>query len=66
MIRVYRFIIFLLIIFSPIILIIRLFKKKEHPKDLKKNFVFFQKKDLREKLFGFMVQVLEKYKVLFL
>jgi len=53
MIRVYRFIIFLLIIFSPIILIIRLLKKKEHPQRFKEKFCFFSKKRSKGKIIWF-------------
>ena len=44
MILIYRFFINLIFIFSPLIILVRLLKKKKTPKDLRRNFVFFQKK----------------------
>ncbi len=44
MIIIYRFFINLILIFSPIIIFVRLLKKKKISKDLKKNLPFFQKK----------------------
>ena len=57
MLIVYRILINLIFILSPIILIIRLLKKKEDIKRFKENFVFFLKEEGVEKLFGFTVQV---------
>ena len=48
MILFYRFFINLILILSPIIILIRLLKKKKILKDLKKNLVFLQKIDLKE------------------
>jgi len=42
---VYRIIINFIILISPLIILIRLIKKKKIKLDLKKNFVFFQKKE---------------------
>ena len=41
---IYRIFINLIFIFSPIIVLIRILKKKKIKKGLKKNFVFFSKK----------------------
>ena len=48
MLILYRFLINLIIILSPLIILYRLFKKKNTSQDLKKNFVIFQKKELEE------------------
>ena len=45
MLIIYRLLINLAILFSPIIIFIRLIKKREILRDLKKSFVFFQKKE---------------------
>jgi len=45
MLFIYRIVINLIIVASPIIIFFRLLKKKEDPIDLKKNFVFFLKKN---------------------
>ena len=42
----YKIIINLIFFFSPLIILFRLIKKKKIQLDLKKNFVFFQKKEL--------------------
>ena len=63
MIFVYRLLINIILILSPLIIIFRLIKKKKVIKDLKKNFVYFQSKDLMEKLCGFMEQVWVNCKV---
>ena len=57
MLIVYRILINLIFILSPIILIIRLLKKKEDIKRFKEKFFFFLKEEGVEKLFGFTVQV---------
>jgi len=44
----YQALIAVLLILSPLIISIRILKKKKTKKDLKKNFVFLQKKELRE------------------
>jgi 3-deoxy-D-manno-octulosonic-acid transferase len=44
MILVYRLLINLVLIFSPLIILIRLIKKKEHPIRFKEKFTFFSKK----------------------
>ena len=49
----YRLLINLVYIFSPLIIIFRLFKKKEDPKRFKEKFCFFSKKKLNGKLIWF-------------
>ena len=44
MTHIYRFLINIILILSPIIIIIRLFKKKEDIKRFKEKFTFFSKK----------------------
>jgi len=44
MIIIYRFLINFIIILSPIIILVRLIKKKEHPIRFKEKFCFFSKK----------------------
>ena len=44
----YQILISILLIFSPIIIGFRILKKKKTEKDLKKNSVFHQKKELLE------------------
>jgi hypothetical protein len=61
----YRFAINLIFLISPLILLIRLVKKKRIYVDLKKNFVFFHLIKKKANLFGFMGQVLEKFKVFY-
>ena len=41
---IYRALTNLILIISPIIILFRLFKKKEHPKRFKEKFCFFTKK----------------------
>ena len=53
MIACYRLLTILILILSPIILIIRLFKKKEDPKRFKEKFCFFSKKKIKGKLIWF-------------
>ena len=48
MLGVYRILINLIFVLSPLIILVRLIKKKEDLKDLKRNFVFFQKKKKME------------------
>ena len=57
MIIFYRLLTGLILILSPIILIIRLLKKKEDPKRFQEKFCFFSKKKPKENLFGFMERV---------
>jgi len=57
MIFFYRIIINFIIILSPLIILIRLLKKKEHPIRFKEKFCFFPKKEAKENLYGFMEQV---------
>ena len=57
----YRIFINVILIFSPLIILVRLLKKKKTQLDIKKNLVFFQKKNTKENSFGFMEQVLVKY-----
>ena len=66
MLILYRLLTGLILILSPIILAIRLLKKKEDPKRFKEKFCFFSEKKIMENLFGFMEPVLENYKVLYL
>ena len=53
MIFFYRTIINLIIILSPLIILIRLLKKKEHPIRFKEKFCFFSKKRKQGKLIWF-------------
>ena len=53
MILVYRLLINLILIFSPLIIIIRLIKKKEHLKRFKEKFTVFSKKRKRGSLIWF-------------
>ncbi len=53
MIYIYRFLINIIILLSPIIILIRLFKKKEDIKRFKEKFSFFSKKRRRGKLIWF-------------
>ena len=53
MILVYRLLINLVLIFSPLIILIRLIKKKEHPIRFKEKFTFFSKKRKRGNLIWF-------------
>ena len=61
MIFFYRILANLILIISPLIILIRLLKKKEHPIRFKEKFGFYTKKKLLENLFGFMEQVLGRY-----
>ena len=76
MIHIYRFLINIILILSPIIIIIRLFKKKEDIKRFKEKFTFFSKKRKKGILIWFhaasvgellslvsLIQELEKNKV---
>ena len=62
MLIIYRIFINLILIFIPLIFIFRLIKKKETIISFKEKIGFFQKKKKWEKLFGFMEQVLVKYR----
>ena len=53
MLILYRFLINLIIILSPLIILYRLFKKKEHPSRFKEKFCYFSKKRIRGKLIWF-------------
>ena len=53
MIYIYRFLINIIIILSPLIILIRLLKKKEDIKRFKEKFSFFSKKRGRGKLIWF-------------
>ena len=53
MILVYRLLINLVLIFSPLIILIRLIKKKEHPIRFKEKFTFFSKKRVMGNLIWF-------------
>ena len=64
MLFLYRFLINLVFLISPIILVIRLLKGKEDLYRCKEKFCFFSKKRKKGSSFGFMAQVLGKYKVL--
>ena len=61
MITVYRFLINLIFIISPIIFVFRLLKKKEDPIRFKEKLGFFSKKKEVVILYGFMEQVLGNY-----
>ena len=50
---IYRALTNLILIISPIIILFRLFKKKEHPKRFKEKFCFFTKKKTTGKLIWF-------------
>ena len=63
MIIIYRFLINFILIISPIILFFRILKKKKIYTDLKKNFVFLQKKEVKVKSYGSMALALENFKV---
>ena len=53
MLAVYRIFINLIILFSPLIVFLRLIKKKEDPKRLKEKFCFFSKSKKKGKLIWF-------------
>ena len=53
MLIIYRFLINFIIIFSPIIILIRFIKKKEHPIRFKEKFCFFSDKRKKGKLIWF-------------
>ena len=53
MIYIYRIILNIIIIFSPIIILIRLLKKKEHPLRFLEKFTFFSKERRKGKLIWF-------------
>ena len=53
MILVYRLLINLVLIFSPLIILIRLIKKKEHPIRFKEKFTVFSKKKKKGNLIWF-------------
>lgn len=53
MLVLYRFLINLIIILSPLIILYRLFKKKEHPSRFKEKFCYFSKKRIKGKLIWF-------------
>ena len=53
MLLVYRLLINLIIILSPLIIVIRLIKKKEHPRRFKEKFCFFTKKRVVGKVVWF-------------
>ena len=53
MILVYRLLINLVLIFSPLIILIRLIRKKEHPIRFKEKFTFFSKKRRKGNLIWF-------------
>jgi len=53
MLILYRFLINLIIILSPLIILYRLFKKKEHLSRFKEKFCYFSKKRIRGKLIWF-------------
>ena len=49
----YRILTIIFLVLSPIILIVRLFKKKEDPKRFKEKFCFFSKTKIKGKLIWF-------------
>ena len=55
---IYQIFISLIVLFSPIIIIVRLIKRKEHKLRFIEKFCFFtKKKNQKEILFGYMLQV---------
>ena len=50
---IYRILINLIFIFSPLIILIRILKKKEDLKRFKEKFCFFSKKKIKKKLIWF-------------
>ena len=58
---IYRTLINLIILISPLIIIIRLIKNKEDKNRFKEKFCFFTKKEIKEDWYGSMDLVLEKY-----
>ena len=50
MIYIYRIVLNIIIIFSPIIILVRLLKKKEHPIRFLEKFTIFSKKRMKGKL----------------
>ena len=57
MLIIYRVLINLIFILSPLIILFRLIKKKEDSKRFIEKIGFFQKKIIKVNLYGFMVQV---------
>ena len=57
---IYRILINLIILISPLIILVRIINKKEDKIRFKEKFCFFQKKEVMVGWFGSMVQVLEK------
>ena len=57
MFLIYQLLITLIILFSPVIILIRIFKGKEDILRFKEKFCFFQKKGPLENYYGFMAQV---------
>ena len=53
MLIIYKFIINIIFFFSPIIILVRLLKKKEDPIRFKEKFCFFSKKRIKGKLIWF-------------
>ena len=58
---IYRILINTVLLFSPIIILVRLLKRKEDVKRFGEKLGFFQKIKLEKNLSGFMVQVLVNY-----
>ena len=53
MIYIYRLLLNIIFIFSPFIILLRLLKKKEHPKRFWEKFCFFSKKKINRKILWF-------------
>jgi 3-deoxy-D-manno-octulosonic-acid transferase len=54
MIVFYRILIKIIILISPLIILVRIIKKKEHPVRFKEKFCFFSKKKSKKIWYGFM------------
>ena len=61
MFLIYRILLNLTLIFSPLIILVRLLRNKEHPTRFREKLGFYTKKKLMENLYGFMGQVSVKY-----
>ena len=64
MFLIYQLLITLIILFSPIIILVRIFKGKEDRLRFKEKFCFVSKKGAPENYYGFMAQVGELMSVL--
>ena len=63
MIVFYRTLINLILLISPLIILTRIIKKKEHPTRFKEKFCFFSKKKLKKRVFKkFLLTEVTHYK----